>query len=162
MAKNDIRFEIDQKEWASVAEMLRAVPAMVGQNAFAKSVKEGTATIMAAMKGNIDEKAKNPTGMLENSLHIKRKKKYEPMFWHSSVAVYTGKKRGEGAYYWHMVEMGHKIIFGKGRKRIDTGKKTKALEFAISAVETTKAGVLGNFASRARQAIEKAVKRRGK
>lgn len=152
MTRQDIEFVLDTKEWEGFIEMARGLPARVGQNAFSKSVNQGVDQILNQMRSNIGSRAYEPTGMLMNSLGRRRKRIYEPLFWHGAVSVRTGKKRGDGAFYWNIVEHGHRVVTPGGR---DTGKKVRAMEYAINAVETTKASVLGDFTSRARAELER-------
>jgi hypothetical protein len=104
------------------------------------------------MKKNIEGSAENPTGLLERSLVTKRKKKYEPTFWHRAVGVNVGKKRGDGAFYWNIVEHGHKIVTPSGK---DTGRKVKAMKYAILAFESKKNGIKNTLTSKTKTLIEK-------
>ena len=88
-----IKFEIDENNWKEVLRLISETTPKAAQNAFARSVKDGISEIFSAMQRNVDARVKDPTGTLARSLKIQRKKKYEPEFWHSSVAVYVGKKR---------------------------------------------------------------------
>lgn len=159
MAREDFSFDIDPQEWATVIAMCKELPAKVGQNAFRRSIKEGLDIVLGSMQKNIQQRAEDPTGLLERSLTTKFKRKYEPSFWHGAVAVNTGKKRGDGAFYWNMVEHGHRIVtFNK----IDTGRRVKAMQYAISAYETNKTAIVSDFTVRAKAEIQRSFNRRAK
>ena len=159
MARSDFAFIIDEAEWAEVIAMAQRLPAEIGQNAFSKAVNEGLDRIMNVMKANLAVDVKNPTGMLEKSLMKKRKRKYEPTFWHGSIAVNVGKKRGDGAFYWHMVEHGHRVVTPK---KVDTGKRVRAMQFALHAFETTKDNVTSNFTLKTKSELTKAWNKKAK
>lgn len=152
MAKSEFGFAIDQNEWKEFIKMANDLPAKVGQQAFSVAVNDGVDKILTSMRSIISNSAENETGLLSKSLNRRRKRKYEPMFWHGSVAISVGKKRGDGAYYWHMVEYGHRIVTASRR---DTGGRTRAMRFAISAFEQNKISVTAAFASKAKSVLQK-------
>lgn len=156
MARVDFDFVLDEKEWAKFLALAKELPAEIGQKAFRQSIHEGLNKVRGSMEGTIDAKTENPTGNLRASLRKKINKKYEPNFWHGSVAVKVGKKRADGAYYWHMVEYGHRIV---GPTKRDTGMRVPAMRFAIGAFEANKDRIKSDFAIRARQRLERAVKK---
>lgn len=152
-------FVIDKKEWDEVIALCKELPAKVGQNAFSKSVNSGIDIILNLMKNNIKVDAKDPTGLLEKSLYKRRKRKYEPTFWHGSVAVNVGKKRGDGAFYWNIVEHGHRIV---SPAKVDTGRRVKAMRYAIEAFEVSKGGITSDFARKTRTELERQFNKRAK
>ncbi len=152
MNQADFRFVIDDKEWAEVIAMARRMAPEIGQKAVSKVIANGTNSILDSMKSYIGANAKSPTGNLARNLKPKRKKKYEPLFWHSSIAVNMGTERVDGAYYWQMVEDGHRVFT---RKKVDTGKKVQPMKYAISAFELNKQSIISNFTSSVRSQLMK-------
>lgn len=152
MARQDFGFQIDKDEWAQIVALANEMPAMVGQKAFNTSINEGLDEIQASMERNINNSAMNETPILSRSLFKKRKKKYEPSFWHGAVAVRVGKKRGDGAFYWNIVEQGHRVV---GPTKRDTGKRVEAMRYAINAYESHKNSVTMQIARRTKSILDK-------
>lgn len=157
MAREEFGFVIDKAEWDQVIAMAKQLPAKVGQQAMNKVVNDGIEAIMQSMRLIIGAEAENPTGNLSRMLHKKRKRKYEPSFWHGAVAVNVGKTRKDGAFYWNMVEHGHRVVTPQKK---DTGKRVQAMRYAINAFELNKGRVVGDFARNVRAVIEKEFKKK--
>lgn len=143
--------EIDEQDWKEVIELAKTVSPKVGQRAVSKVIDRGTEWTLETMRRFVGVYAEHPTGMLQNSLKKQRKRKYEPSFWHSAIAVNTGKKRGDAAFYWNIVEQGHKVVTPKG---VATGRSVQAMRYAISAFDMAKPIVLADFASKVRAELE--------
>lgn len=156
MKEQDIGFLIDKEEWDHIITLSKDLPPKIGQNAFGKSIDESINGLIADMKKNISNMAENETPMLSKSLMKRRKRKYEPTFWVGAVAVDTGKEKF-GAFYWNMVEAGHRVVT-KGK--VDTGKKVKAMRYALSAFEAKKNQVTAVITKRTIEILEKAWKKK--
>jgi hypothetical protein len=112
--QQSIVFEIDQASvdrFERLAKELSNLAPQIGKRAFNKTIDEGINTVIEHLRMEIRMRADNPTGRLENALGKRRTRKYEPWFWKGSVAVTRGRDRHDrnGAYYWYMVDQGHRI-----------------------------------------------------
>lgn len=146
MAENSFSFQIDKAEWDGVIKMADTLSAKLGQKVVRKVMNESNDALLSSVSQEVAAQAENPTGNLQQNLMKRTKRKYEPSVWISAVAVNRGKTRADGkAYYWGMAEEGHKIIT---RRRVDTGRKTRGLHYALRAYELNKHKFTSTFASR--------------
>ena len=147
----DIKFEgleVLQREIARLGPK-------VGQRAWSRTIDTGTQKIVNAVKTAVRQTSKEPTGRLEKAIVKRRTRKYEPFFWKGSVAVNRGATRDDpaGAYYWLMVDVGHRIA-GWGAKvtrRTHIGGKN----YIQQGVMRVRDGVIGEMVGKAKTELDR-------
>jgi len=87
---------------------------------------------------------------------VKATRKYEPWLWKQSVTVNVGKKRDDGAFYWRMVEYGHRIYGIDGKP---TGRSVPPMGYAVAGLKNVQSQIVNNLGSRAREELHKRWKR---
>jgi len=152
IVQGEFSLEINQKEWDAVVEMANTLGPKIGQSAVSRVINDGTEQMLQAMKGLAVSMPANGKGNLSRNLKKQRKRKYEPTFWLSAIAVNIGKKRADGAFYWNIVEQGHRVVTPKKK---DTGRRVEAIRWASTAFEMMRPRVLSDFARRVRSELER-------
>ena len=172
------KFEIDPKAWEEVVSQLNDLTPEIGQKVFRKVLKAENERMAALVKVMIRQRIKNPeesTGRLVESVFVRTVRSYEPRVFKSAVTMKIGNKRGEGAYYWYMVEGGHRIVVRRRSQEtksvlgyvvkkslFDTGRETRPMRFAYDAFRSISPEVPERIGAGVNAEIERIFRRKRK
>jgi len=158
MAKDVIDIRIDERQWQEFIRQARQLAPEIGQRAFNATLNKGAETLLGSIRKELENRAADPTGRLSAALVKTSRRKYQPMFWLSGVGVNTGRKRDDtdGAYYWHMIEYGHRVV---GPTKRDTGRRVAGLGFTLAAFHREADGIAREMTGRAKEELVKRWKR---
>jgi len=157
----------DKNQLEEFFKVVEELPAKLGRNAFRNSMKKSAKIVQRNAQAELISSSKNATGRLLGAIRVKFIKKYEPIFFKTSVFVNPGKKRDDksGAYYGWIVERGHRAAGRRKLKRLknfaaDTSvSQVPGKKFMEKGAETSESAVFSDFKRTLKSELQKQWKR---